>query len=212
MVDVLAGIDVVKGEAFWIFQTVDAATGGPPSDPLMGFLPPDYLDGNGQGHVNYSIRPKAALTTGALIAAQAFIIFDANDVLATNVATNTIDADRPWSALVPLSASSAVTQLLQWSAGDGAGPGLAKQTGNPGSGLRDVSIFVAENGGAYGLWQTFGPTTSSAIFTGTPGTTYGFYALASDNVGLVETGKGASAETSSYIPVIKRAMLPVVRR
>ena len=112
----------------------------------MGFLPPDYLDGNGQGHVNYSIRPKAALTTGALIAAQAFIIFDANDVLATNVATNTIDADRPWSALVPLSASSAVTQLLQWSAGDGAGPGLAKQTGNPGSGLRDVSIFVAENG------------------------------------------------------------------
>ena len=212
MVDVLAGIDVVKGEAFWIFQTVDAATGGPPSDPLMGFLPPDYLDGNGQGHVNYSIRPKAALTTGALIAAQAFILFDANDVLPTNVATNTIDADRPWSALAPLAPSSALTRALAWSAGDGAGPGLAKQTGNPGSGLRDVSIYVAENGGAYGLWQTFGPTTTSAIFTGTPGTTYGFYAVASDNVGLVETGKGASAETSSYIPVIKRAMLPVVRR
>ncbi len=212
MVDVLAGIDVVNHEAFWIFQTVDAATGGPPSDPLMGFLPPDYLDGNGQGFVNYSIRPKATLTTGAPLNAQAFILFDNNDILPTNVATNTIDADRPGSALAPLSASSAITRLLQWTASDGPAAALMSPEVSAGSGLRDVSIYVSENGGAYGLWQTFGPTTTNAVFTGTPGTTYGFYALSSDNVGLVESGKGASAEASAYIPVIKRAVLPVVRR
>jgi hypothetical protein len=212
MVDVLAGIDVVKHEAFWIFQTVDAATGGPPSDPLMGFLPPDYLDGNGQGFVNYSIGPKATLATGAPFNAQAFILFDNNDILPTNVATNTIDADRPGSVLAQVSASNAITRLLQWAASDEPVTALKAPAVGGGSGLRDVSIYVSENGGVYGLWQTFGPTTTNAIFTGTPGTTYGFYALASDNVGLVESGKGANAETSTYMPVIKRAMLPVVRR
>ncbi len=212
MVDVLAGINVVTHEAFWIFQTVDAATGGPASDPLMGFLPPDYLDGNGQGFVNYSIRPKAALTTGSPIAARAFIKFDDNDILPTNVATNTIDADRPWSTLAPIAVSSAITRALQWTAGDGSGPGLLTPNANEGSGLRDVSIYVSENGGAFGLWQTFGPTTTNAVFTGAPGTTYGFYTLASDNVGLTEAGKGAGAEATTYIPVIRRAVLPTVRR
>src|SRR5690606_19326632 len=40
-VDVVAGIDVSKGEAFWILQAIDPETGEPPTDALVGFLPPN---------------------------------------------------------------------------------------------------------------------------------------------------------------------------
>ncbi len=60
-VDVTAGIDIVTNEAFWIFQSIDPATGAPPTDAAAGFLPPDIVEGEGQGFVTYQVRTKSSV-------------------------------------------------------------------------------------------------------------------------------------------------------
>jgi hypothetical protein len=75
MVDVLAGIDVAKGEIFWTLTTIDPNTGKIPVDPTIGFLPTNVTKGDGKGFVNYSIKAKTSVTTGTVIDAQATIIF-----------------------------------------------------------------------------------------------------------------------------------------
>jgi hypothetical protein len=75
-VDVTAGIDLVKGEAFWIVTTIDPNTGDVPVDPLTGFLPPNNTDGIGDGFLNYTIKAKRDVTTGTVIDAKATIVFD----------------------------------------------------------------------------------------------------------------------------------------
>jgi hypothetical protein len=57
MVDVTAGIDVVSRQAFWVFRSIDPATGDVPQSVLSGFLPPNDTTGTGEGFVNYRIRP-----------------------------------------------------------------------------------------------------------------------------------------------------------
>jgi hypothetical protein len=67
----------------------------PPDDPLAGFLPPNDDSGRGEGHVSFSIRPRADLLDGTVISNQANIVFDHNAPIATNIVTNTIDARPP---------------------------------------------------------------------------------------------------------------------
>jgi hypothetical protein len=38
-VDVTAGLNVNTQEAFWLFESIDPATGLPPANPMIGFLP-----------------------------------------------------------------------------------------------------------------------------------------------------------------------------
>jgi len=40
-VDVIAGIDVAKGQIFWTLTTIDPKTGDLPQNPTIGFLPPN---------------------------------------------------------------------------------------------------------------------------------------------------------------------------
>jgi hypothetical protein len=66
-----------------------------------------------------------------------------------------------------------------------------------GSGISTYTIYVSDNGGAFTAWQmsTF---ATSASFTGQLGHTYGFYSIATDNVGNVEAPKTA-AEASTQV-------------
>jgi hypothetical protein len=54
-----------------------------------------------------------------------------------------------------------------------------------GSGIAFYDIYVSDNGGAYQLFVSH-TTLTSATFTGVQGHTYGFYSVATDNVGNVE--------------------------
>ena len=95
LVDITAQLNEVTGKVEWIFRTLDPETGLPPEDPLAGFLPPNDGTGRGEGHVSFSIRPRAELTDGTVISNQASIVFDFNAPISTNIVTNMIDALPP---------------------------------------------------------------------------------------------------------------------
>ena len=99
-VDVVAGIDIVSGEAFWIFSSIDPATGIAPTETNRGFLAINDSTHAGEGFVTFSIKPKTALChTGDSIHAQATIVFDINEPIVTNRWVNAVDAVPPTSSM-----------------------------------------------------------------------------------------------------------------
>ena len=185
-VDVDASLNVSTGLLTVTFLSLDPTTLDTPSNPLVGFLPPDTNPPNGEGFINYTIQPKAGLATGASISAQANIVFDTNSPLGTATITNTIDATVPTSTVAPLPATTTSTSFaVSWSGSDGAGPGIA-----------GFNVYVSDNGAAYTLWQT-GTQATSATYSGVAGHTYRFYSVAVDPLGLIQpTPANAQAVTS----------------
>lgn len=176
VVDVTAGIDAVKKEAFWIFEAKDPNTGLPPTTANLGFLPVNDSTSKGEGYVTYFIKAANSTKTGDVIHAKASIVFDANSAIETPEITNVIDAVAPTSHVKALPTSSAVATIdLSWEGQDDTG----------GSGVRDYDLYVSENDGLFTSYQT-GLTSTSTKFTGTLGNTYRFYTLANDNVGNQE--------------------------
>ncbi len=180
-VDVVAGLDITQNRAFWSFQTIDPATGQPPVDPLVGFLPVnDTLIGNGEGFVTFTVTPKSNVNTGDIAAALATIHFDDNEEVPTNTWTNTLDAHAPVSVLHALDSLTTNTLLqLSWSASDDAG----------GCGIRDYDVFVQTDSTPVTLVGE-GIVDTFVLFQGLPGHTYGFYVVATDHVGNRETKSG----------------------
>ena len=65
-----------------------------PSDPLVGFLPPNPENGtSGQGFITYTVRAKDETKTYAVIDAKADIIFDQNEAIPTPPIFNTVGAN-----------------------------------------------------------------------------------------------------------------------
>ena len=64
-VDIDASLNLSTGLLTVTFTSLDPTTLDTPSNPLVGFLPPDTDPPNGEGYINYTIQPKAGLATGA---------------------------------------------------------------------------------------------------------------------------------------------------
>jgi hypothetical protein len=175
-VDVTAGVDIVNREAFWVFQTIDPATGLVPANAFTGFLPVNDSLGSGSGFVTYSIKPLIADVTGDSIKAQASIIFDQNDPIETNTWVNIIDAVAPTSSLSGLPGSTGQVYVpVMYSGADD----------NGGSGINHVDLYISVNNAASVLWrQSFDGIDT--VYLGEKGNTYTFYAQATDNVGNKE--------------------------
>jgi RHS repeat-associated protein len=189
-VDVTANLDRTSRTVTWSLSALDPTTLDLPGDPAVGFLPPDRNAGEGEGFVTYFVSPKSGLPTGTRLDAQASIVFDANAPLATNVFTNTIDAVAPTSSVTALPAFSPGTFTVSWSGVDDPG----------GSGIAAYDVFVSDNGGPFTLWQN-STTATSATYTGVVGHTYGFYSVATDNVGNVQpTPTAAQVSTQVVAP------------
>lgn len=172
-VDVSAGIDVATGMAFWQLTSIDPATGDPPANALLGFLPPNLTPPEGEGFVTYSVRPRSGGLGGARIDAFATIIFDTQGPIETPPIFNTLDVSAPVSAVQPLIAlETNVTFLISWSGGDPAG----------GSAIASYDIFVSTDDGTYELLLA-NTADISAYFTGERGRQYAFYSIARDNAG-----------------------------
>ena len=104
-------------------------------------------------------------------------------------ATTTVDAAPPPAASPPCP-RSARTFMLSWSGSDTPG----------GSGLASYSIYVSDNGGPF-TPLILDTTDTSMPFTGQDGHTYGFYSVATDNVGnLQPTPSAAQASTEIVGP------------
>ncbi len=178
MVDVTAGLDVVRNEAFWRFTTIDPATGDQPvNDPTAGFLPINDASGSGEGFVNYTIMPEEDTPTGERIEAQADIVFDINAPIKTPPIFNTVDADPPVSALNVLPANADTTAFeISWNARD------------TGAGVRETGLYVSKDGAPFQLHTTLEADTT-LLFAAETGSEYEFYTQATDHTGNTEPTK-----------------------
>jgi hypothetical protein len=66
-----------------------------------------------------------------------------------------------------------------------------------GSGIAAFDVFVSDNDGPFTLWQS-GTTATAATFQGQVGHRYGFYSIARDRAGNIET-KNAVAEAEATV-------------
>lgn len=94
-VDIFGILDPSTGLVEWTFRTLDPETGDLPIDALAGFLPPNDDTKRGEGHVTFSILPKADIPLGTEIRNKASIIFDINDAIITNEVRRVIDVAPP---------------------------------------------------------------------------------------------------------------------
>lgn len=177
-VDVTAGIDVNTRRAFWSFHSVDPATGDVPTSATVGFLPVNDARGRGLGFVTYRVRPEAATTTGTVVSAQARIVFDRNEPLDTDRATNTVDGAAPTSRVRVVALTDSVTAQLAWSRSDDAN----------GAGVSYCTLYAATDDGPFQVFRT-GLTDTTFVFTGDRGHAYRFFTLATDSAGNAESMK-----------------------
>ena len=172
----------------WTFTSLDPGTGLPPSDPTVGFLPPDTDGIKGQGSVSFTIKPMSALITGTQITNQATVVFDANAPINTPTWLNTIDVTAPASAVGTLPAvETTATFPVSWAGSD------------IGSGIAFYNISVSDNSGPFTAWlsQT---TAAAANYSGQPGHAYGFYSIATDRAGNVQAAKSVADATTTVSP------------
>ncbi len=193
-VDLTAGYDVINNQIFWEFQAIDPITLLPPDDPEAGFL---FLRDTaqseyGHGFVNFSLKPRPDAQTLDTIGARAFIVFDENEIIPTNIHTNTIDALPPTSQLNTITGSgNSVT--LSWTAADDAG----------GSGIDHYTVYVSADEVNYSVLfsRVAGMDTT---FTLAQDSSYCFFVLATDRVGNTQTmtpGDIACKKAGGVLPV-----------
>ncbi len=191
-IQITSGIHTATGQVYATFVSIDPGTGLPPSNALVGFLPPEDGSGRGEGYITYTISPVANLATGTQITNVAYISFDGQTPIATDQVNDedpaqgistakqalvTIDSGAPTSSVyVPPQAIGSSSFTVDWTGQDDAG----------GSGVATYSVYISTDGGAYTLWQSNSSSTS-AVFAGQPGYIYSFYSVAIDNVGNVQS-------------------------
>ncbi len=183
-VRVQGSLNPTTGLLKWTFTTLDPLTSLPPSDPTLGFLPPDTDGMKGQGHVSFVVAPKAGLAAGTVLQNQASIVFDANAAILTPTWSYALDTDAPTSRVQSLTGKVGSTSFdVAW-----ASPA------DSGSAVRTYTVSVSDNGGPFTVWQSRVSGTS-ATYDGVNGHTYAFNVVATDGAGNAESAK-ATAEAS----------------
>jgi uncharacterized repeat protein (TIGR01451 family) len=184
-VRIQGSLNTDTGLLTWTFQTIDPTTGLPPTDPTVGFLPPDTDGIVGQGSVTFAAMAQTGLSTGAVVSNQATVTFDANGPITTPVWSNTLDVTPPVSQVAPLPAQEASPSfLVSWSGTD------------VGSGISTYTIYVSDNGTPFAIWQQ-GVNTTSATYSGQVGHTYGFFSIATDGAGNMQAAKSVADTTTT---------------
>jgi len=132
-VHIHAYADAEKREAVWELQSINPATGYAPTDPLVGFLPPNNGT-NGQGYVTFGINVKRSIQSLTKITENATIVFDENPHLDTSTIFHTVDRT-PGTVVVNVSTlfGGVVFNLV---------------TGDVGSGVKSVDLYLVIDGSA----------------------------------------------------------------
>ena len=172
-VDLIAGLDVTKKQAFWKFSSIDPESGFAPWQSDRGMLPVNDSTHVGEGFVRFSIKPYSTMKTGDTISIQANIVFDQNDTIPTNRWKNVIDAGNPTSRVVSTpNAQNAGHYNLTFEAADD----------EKGSGIKQIRLYLANQ---FGVYEEFAvcPADTTIDFVPEAGRKYEFYSLAEDNVG-----------------------------
>jgi hypothetical protein len=165
-----------SGVVVWNLATIDPATGQPPDDDWLGFLPPNIAPPEGEAAILFSVLPSPMIQDSDVIENGATIVFDENvgHALDTNRWMNMIDDSPPRSSVVrAIEVGSPGTLNVEWAGHDA------------GAGVESYSVFVSEDGGAFRPWLLSDPAVE-ATFTGVAGKSYAFVSVARDALGLKE--------------------------
>ena len=174
---VSAGVDVQTGIATWLLEAIDPLTGEVISNPEKGLLPPNDAEGDGAGFVTYTIEPFANATTGATVTATATVLFNTAAPQDTAPLAYTLDSIAPTTQTTVSQIGANPNYQVQWTSTDNSG----------GSGVKYVTIYVAEDGGSYEVWQDqLAESSGTMIYSGQAGHTYTFLVLATDVAGNQE--------------------------
>ena len=172
-VDLIAGLDVTRKQAFWKFSSIDPESGFAPWQHDRGMLPVNDSTHVGEGFVQFSLKPVSTMKTGDTISIAANIVFDQNDTIPTNRWKNVIDAGTPTSKVIATAdAENPSIHHLTFEAEDDEG----------GAGVKQVRLFLANQ---FGVFEEYGVYAADSIvdFETEVGRKYEFYSLAEDNVG-----------------------------
>lgn len=178
-VDLTAGLDVERRQAFWRFSSIDPDNGYAPWQVDRGMLPVNDSTHVGEGFVTFHIKPGEDMVTGDTISLMANIVFDQNDTIPTNRWCLTVDAGNPTSKVIgKQDKENELLYHLSFDAADDKG----------GSGLKRVYLYLANNLGTYEELAVC-PVDTTIAFPIEGGRQYKLYSLAEDNVGNRETLK-----------------------
>jgi hypothetical protein len=196
IVDIEATFDPDTGIVEWVFTGLDPDTGELTFDVFAGFLPPNNENHDGEGAVSFLCAARADLPDNTVIENAASIIFDWNEPIDTPPVINTIDRTAPTSSVTALPAESPAAIPVTWTGADNQG----------GSGIAVYDVFVSSDGGAtYTPWLKNTEATGGT-YAGQVGTTYRFYCVATDWVGLRE-GKAPTAEATTLAKAVPAVAL-----
>ena len=182
-----AGVDVNSRTATWLIQAINPDTGEVLVDATRGLLAQIANNNSAQqGFVSYTIQASESAISGTVLTQQTRVIFDQQPPVDSERVSVVLDADVPNTQL-------AVTHLgnnadgkprldVQWQATDLA------------SGVKSVTVYVAENGGDFRIWLKQVPNAQSqALFVGEAGKSYEFLAVATDYAGNREAASISNA-------------------
>jgi NADPH-dependent 7-cyano-7-deazaguanine reductase QueF-like protein len=179
ILEIKGDFDPSNGVLTWDFTSLDPMELVLTEDPLGGFLDPNVESPEGEGFVQFSIKPLAGLAHNASLVNDASIIFDVNAAIVTNSYTNHLDLLAPVGQIDSHELLDDTTLVLNWSATD------------QGSGIREYVLYVSKNGGEYLPYFTNNGETS-LIFYGEIDTNYRFYIAGIDSVGNEELAPSIS--------------------
>ncbi len=168
-------LDKQKGIAHWYFKAIDPMTDTLPSDPLVGFLPPNDSIGSGQGCVTFSIDLKDGVEDGESVKNKASIVFDYNDPIITPTWENTKDNIAPISTMFQPVITTDSTALISW---------IAEDNKN-GSGVYRYDLYMKQGSAPYEPLVANTDLTSFD-FKYRMGVEYAFYTIAVDSAGNKE--------------------------
>jgi len=175
--DISAGLNIADRRVTWTLTAIDPQTGEMPIDPLLGLLPPNNDDHDGEGYVIFTVQGDASVANLTTISNTATIIFDDNEPIVTNAAVNKLDNVTPASQLNAIDpVSEYQTVPVSWTGTDDMN----------GSGIASCVVSASENGSSFRPFISSDQLNGAATLDLKWGKTYGLYTTCTDNAGNIE--------------------------
>ena len=220
-----AGLEIETNTLSWLIQAIDPKTGEIIQNPDIGLLLPNTEEKIGSGFVSYTVLPSADIATGAVINSSARVFYNNAAPIETAETVNIADGEAPGTTInvKPLgeevnSENSNYESIQKIEGSKDYLVSWKPLDDEAGSGIKHVTVYVAENGGDFKIWQRQ-TTDTEAVFSGKADSTYEFLALATDNAGNTEQpvlGINAPADGSTVnlgtIPTVAQTSQPEIIR
>ncbi len=117
-----------------------------------------------------------------------------------------MDTTPPTSAVMTLPSETTSTSFTITASGTDP---IGSNNSTP-SGIATFGIYEEEDGGAFSLLTTVTPASPSVVFTGQAGHAYGFYSVATDNAGNVQTTPPGPQRTVQILSPLTVTSIPAV--